>query len=150
MGGLKLGWAETPTTYFCLTPLSCLFQSHWATDLLPVVTRLREEGVAGDNIVIILAVVGRQVASCQAWLVGQITGQAHLTGVMVKTVEEFRGMEAQVLVWVGGDTFDSTILDTCTRVTSRLVFISQAVSRGGGMIGRAVTVACQEGKAKMW
>ena len=55
----------------------------------------------------------------------QVVGDQKLEQVKVTTVEKFRGCEEDVLVWIGDDLSIST-LDSCTRVTGRLVLVTMA------------------------
>ena len=83
----------------CTTPLQCLYSPHWPT-LLAVLTRLHEEGVGMQDTVLMLH-PGDQEAECRAWVEGEVAGQPHLRGLRVKTAPEFRGSEAEVVVWCG-------------------------------------------------
>ena len=133
------------TYTYCNTPLQCLYSPHWPT-LLAVLTRLHEEGVGMQDTVLMLH-PGDQEAECRAWVEGEVAGQPHLRGLRVKTAPEFRGSEAEVVVWCGRGAFTNiTALDTCTRATSRLLLISQ---HHGGIdsFHRALESALQAGLA---
>ena len=129
----------------CFTPLRCLYSPHWPT-LLAVLTRLHEEGVGMQDTVLMLNPVDQE-AKCRAWVEGEVAGQPHLRGLRVKTAPEFRGSEAEVVVWCSGGSLNTTTtLDTCTRATSRLLLICQPYSDGGSF-HRALESALQAGLA---
>ena len=92
-------------TGYCDTPEQHLLEAHAAT-ILALVRRLQE--TAGVTIMVETAV---EKEKCKAWIVKRV-GQ-----VKVTTVEEFRGMEADTLLWIRDSGQLAFLLDACTRVT---------------------------------
>ena len=115
---------------YCTTPLSCLLEPHWVS-VESLLTRLVQEGVQQGDLVLIFD-PDSQSQECMAWIQAKLAGHPLLAGLRLRTGAQYRGCEAGVLVWLGGADYYGSLLDNCTRVTSRLVVVTQSDSDDSG------------------
>ena len=99
-----------------------------------ILTRL----MTRDNIlhqdITVLVETEKDTAAAAAWLVNHFSHTN--TQVQVKTVDQFRGMESPVLVFVsdsGGYSGLAPALEGLTRVTSRLIIVHKDTRGGLGL-----------------
>jgi hypothetical protein len=132
----------------CYDPAQHLLQDQW-TVLQALLDRLVREGVA-DRVTLMVD-TRQKAAECQQWLQRKLAGQPELANQPVVTVEQFRGLEADILLWIG-DSARTTMLDSCTRVTGRLLLVSLSVTGGPGTIPGTMLptmkAACEKGRAR--
>jgi hypothetical protein len=133
------------STYCCMDPAQHLLRDQWAA-LQALLARLVREGVA--HRLTIIVDTWNKAAECQQWLQTELAGRPELSGLQVVTVDQFRGLEAEILLWIGDGDF-STMLDSCSRVTGRLLLVPLAVTGDDTYnMQSALTAACREGRAR--
>jgi len=130
---------------WCTIPQAHLLQATWAS-IMSLLIRVHREGVQVKDMLLMLS-PGNQDAECLAWAKGEIAGNTDMRDLRVRSADLFRGSEAEVVIWCCRGEWCSSILDACSRATSRLLLISQP--DGSSILHGALEEACRLGKARL-